>query len=65
MKFYKYIKETINKNISHQSFQFFSKSWNLDQMIFKCSLVHYGMTMLMIMIFLGRKIFFPLKIYLG
>jgi hypothetical protein len=53
MVFYTYIKETINNNLSHQSFQFFLSSWNLNKMIFKCSLVHYGMKMLMIMIFLG------------
>jgi len=55
MKFHTYIKENINNNISHQSFQFFLRLWNLDQMIFKCSLVHYGMKLLMIMIFLGWK----------
>jgi hypothetical protein len=58
MKVYKYIKEIIKNIVSHQSFQFFLRWWNLDQMIFKCSLIHYGvmimiMTMLMIMIFLG------------
>jgi hypothetical protein len=37
----------------HQSFQIFLRSWNINQMIFKSSLVHYGVTMLMIMIFLG------------
>jgi hypothetical protein len=57
MKFYTYIKETIKDNLSHQSFQFFLRSWNLDKMILKCSLVHYGMKMLMIMIFLGWKMF--------
>jgi hypothetical protein len=58
MNFYTYIKETIKNNLSHQSFQFFLRSWNLDHMILKCSLVHNGMTMLTIMIFLGRNIFF-------
>jgi hypothetical protein len=58
MKFYTYIKETIKDNPSHQSFQFFLRSWNLDYMILKCSLVIYGMKMLMIMNFLGWKIFF-------
>jgi hypothetical protein len=58
MKFYTYIKETIKDNPSHQSFQICLRSWNLDYMILKCSLIHYGMKMLMIMIFLGWKIFF-------
>jgi len=53
MKFYAYKEEPIKKKIPHQNFQFFFRSWNLDQMILKCSLVHYGMIMLMIMIFLG------------
>jgi hypothetical protein len=53
MKFYTYIKETIKKNIPYQSFYFFLRLWNLDHMILKCSLVHYGITMLMIMILLG------------
>jgi len=43
MKFYTYIKETINNNISHQIFQFFLSLWNLNHMILKCSLLHYGM----------------------
>jgi len=38
MKLYTYIKETIKNNLSHQSFQFFLRLWNLDQMILKCSL---------------------------
>jgi hypothetical protein len=53
MKFYTYIKENIYNNLPHQGFQFFLRSWNLDLMILKCSLVYYGMTMLMIMSFLG------------
>jgi len=32
MKFYTYIKETIKDNPSHQSFQFFLRSWNLNYM---------------------------------
>ncbi len=41
MKFHTYIKETINNNNFHQSFQFFLRSWNLSRIILKCSLVHY------------------------
>ncbi len=41
VKFYTFIKKTIKNNISHQSFQFFLRLWNLDQMNFKCSLVYY------------------------
>ncbi len=65
MKFYTYIRETIKNNICHQGFQFFLRSWNLDEMFLKCSLVQYGMIMLMIMIFLKLKNVLPLKIYLG
>jgi hypothetical protein len=46
-------KKAIKKNLSCQSFQFFLRSSNLDQIIFKYSLVHNGMMMLMIVIFLG------------
>jgi len=53
MKFYTYIKETIKNDLPHQSFKFFLRSWNLDKKIFICSLVHYGMTIVMIMIFFG------------
>jgi len=38
---------------------------NLNQMIFRCSLIHYGMKMLMIIIFLMLENVLPLKIYLG
>jgi hypothetical protein len=56
MKFYTYKNKTIkNKNLPYQSFQFFFKSWNLNQMFLKCALVYYGMIMLMIMIFLVEK----------
>ncbi len=41
----------IMNNLFHQSFQFVLKSWSLNQMILKCSLVHYAMIMLLIMIF--------------
>jgi hypothetical protein len=50
---YTYIKKTMKKNLSCQSFQIFLRLWNLDQISFKFSLVHYGMMMLMIMIFLS------------
>jgi hypothetical protein len=53
MKFYTYIKETIKNNVSPSKFNFFFKSWNLNQMIFKRSLVRYGMIMLMVKTFLS------------
>jgi hypothetical protein len=52
-KFYTFKEEPIKNILPYQDFQFFSSSWNLDKMIFKCSLIHYGMIVLMIMIFLG------------
>jgi len=58
MKFYTNKKETIKKNLSHQSFQNFLRSWNLNQMILKCSLIHYVMIMLTIMTLLSWKFFF-------
>jgi hypothetical protein len=61
MKFYTYKKETRKKNLPHQSFQFKVRLWNLNYMILKCSLVHFGMIMMMIMIFKGWKIFFHWK----
>jgi hypothetical protein len=51
MKFYTYRKETKKKNLPYQSFQFFIEVVELKLDDFKCSLVHYGMIMLMIMIF--------------
>jgi hypothetical protein len=55
MKIYTYIKEIIKNNVSDQSqcLNYFLRSWNLNQMIFKCSLVHNGIIMLMIMISLS------------
>ncbi len=68
MKFYTYIKDTIMNNISHQSFQLFLRSWNFDEMILECSLLHYGMIMLMIIYLLGLKTFiedlFGLSVFL-
>jgi hypothetical protein len=58
MKFYTYKNKTIlkiNKNLPYQSFQFFLKSWNLNQFFKKCPLLYYGMIMSMIMIFLVEK----------
>jgi len=52
MKYYTYLKETIKNNLSYQFLFLFLRLWNLDEMIFKCSLIHYGMTMLMILVFL-------------
>jgi hypothetical protein len=49
MKVYTYKRKTINNILPHQSFQFFLRSWNLDKMILKCSSIHYGMIMPMIM----------------
>jgi hypothetical protein len=39
------------KNLPHQKFQFLKKSWNLDEMTFKCLLAHYTIIMAMIMIY--------------
>ncbi len=68
MKFHTYIKDTIMNNISHQSFQLFIRSWNFDEMILECSLLHYGMIMLMIIYLLGLKTFiedlFGLSVFL-
>jgi hypothetical protein len=60
MKSYTYIRETIKNNPSHQKFQIFLKSWNLDYMILKCSLVFYGIND-----FFTLENILPLKIYLG
>ncbi len=48
MIFYTYKKETTKNNLPYQCLQFFLRSWSLNQMILKCSLIHYGMIMSMI-----------------
>jgi hypothetical protein len=66
MKFYTYIEETIKKNLSHQSFQFFLRLWNLNEIISKCSLVHYGMIIFIVDDYdFSKLIFFFVQDLLG
>ncbi len=61
MIFYTYIKKTIKNKISHQILQFVLRLWNSNKMILKCSLIHYAMKSLMLMIFFKLKLFLPLN----
>ncbi len=65
MKFYKYIKKTIKNNLSHRSFKFFLRSWNLNKKILKCSLVKLWYDNSDDHDFFSLKNVLPLKIYLG
>jgi hypothetical protein len=47
---YTYEVINIRNNLLHKSFQFVLKSWSSNQRILKCSLLHYVMIMLLIMI---------------
>jgi hypothetical protein len=57
MKNFKYKETTIMTNLLYEKFQFVLKTCYLYSIINKCSIVHYVMIMLTIMIFLICKMF--------